>query len=96
MESVAANRELRDRPSSKPAGMSLTSVDCAGALAPDLLLDGCAAGGDARVDAIPSAQDHIAMYKRIGTGVFLVMSCIFNAFRALPVRRRSSPLLTFI
>jgi hypothetical protein len=33
------------------------------------------------VDAIPSAQDHIAMYKRIGTGVFLVMSCIFNAFR---------------
>jgi hypothetical protein len=31
------------------------------------------------------------MYKRIGTGLFLMMSCIFNAFRALPVRRRSNP-----
>jgi len=71
-------------------------VDCAGALAPDLLFDGCAAAGNARLDAIPSAQDHIAMYKRIGTGLFLMMSCIFNAFRALPVRRRSRPMLTFI
>jgi hypothetical protein len=69
---------------------------CAGALALDLLFDGGAAGSDTRLDAIPSAHDHIAMYKRIGTGVFLVMSCIFNAFRALAVRRRSSPLLTFI
>ena len=62
----------------------------------DPLFDGGAARGDTRLDAMPSAHDHIAMYKRIGTGVFLVMSCIFNAFWALPVRRRSSPLLTFI
>ena len=34
----------------------------------DPLLDGCAAGAEARVDAIPNAQDHIATYKRIGTG----------------------------
>jgi hypothetical protein len=95
METVAANREVRERPSSRRK-YPYPRVGCARALALDLLFDGGTAAGDARLDAIPNAHDHIATYKRIGTGVFLVMSCIFNAFRALPVRRRSSPLLTFI
>src|SRR5260370_7590786 len=53
----------------------------------------------AKLDAIPSAHDHIAIYKRIGIGLLgasLVISRSVNGFSRSQVRGHGRGLLTFI